>query len=387
VLYLDRVPVEKIKKGSEGMKIIVIGSGIVGASTAYHLARKGAEVIIIDKQHEGQATAAGAGIVCPWISRVDDPDFYTLARGGACYYPKLVSQLKEDGESNLGYGLVGALAVSTDEDELNVIERKVRERQSETPEVGVVSRLSAEEARQLFPPLREDLQAVHVTGAARVDGRLLRDALKRGAEKHGAQSYTGVASLEIKNEKVVGAYVNNEFISADSVVIAAGAWAPELLAPLGIDTPVEPQRGQIVHLHLPDQNTSKWPVILPQSSHYLVSFEDSRVVVGATRETGSGFDYRVTAAGLKDVLHEALHVAPGLSEGTLQEVRIGFRPIGQDILPYLGQIPTVKGIVIANGLGASGLTMGPYVGSLAANLAMGEELEIDITAYNPLEIV
>lgn len=68
----------------------------------------------------------------------------------------------------------------------------------------------------------------------------------------------------------------------------------------------------------------------------------------------------------------------------MQEVRIGFRPIGQDILPYLGQIPTVKGIVIANGLGASGLTMGPYVGSLAAKLAMGEELEIDITAYNPL---
>ncbi|WP_281397306.1 NAD(P)/FAD-dependent oxidoreductase [Heyndrickxia vini] len=366
------------------MKIIVIGSGIVGASTAYHLARKGAEVIIIDKQHEGQATAAGAGIVCPWISRVDDQDFYTLAKGGACYYPSLVSQLEEDGECNLGYGLVGALAVSEDEDELNIIEQKVRARRKENPEVGEVRRLSAEEARQLFPPLREDLQAVHVTGAARVDGRLLRDALIRGAKKHGAHSYTGIAKLELKNEKVIGAYVNDELISADAVVITAGAWAPELLSPHGIDIPVEPQRGQIVHLQLPDQDTSKWPVILPQSSHYLVSFDDSRVVVGATRETGSGFDYRVTAAGLKEVLHEALHVAPGLSEGTLQEVRIGFRPAGQDILPYLGPIPALKGIVIANGLGASGLTMGPYVGSLAANLAMGEDMEIDITAYNPL---
>ncbi|MDV2888034.1 FAD-dependent oxidoreductase, partial [Alkalihalophilus pseudofirmus] len=54
------------------------------------------------------------------------------------------------------------------------------------------------------------------------------------------------------------------------------------------------------------------------------------------------------------------------------------------LLPYLGPIPTVKGLVIANGLGASGLTMGPYVGSLAANLAMGEDVEIDITAYDPL---
>ncbi|MFT4416979.1 NAD(P)/FAD-dependent oxidoreductase [Fredinandcohnia humi] len=365
------------------MKIVVIGAGIVGSSTAYHLARKGAEVIIVDKLHEGQATAAGAGIVCPWISRVDDPTWYTLANAGACYYPNLISQLKEDGENELGYKVVGALAVSTDKEELNVIEQKVRERQEDTPEVGEVRRLSSEEARNLFPPLRDDLEAVYVSGAARVDGRLVRDAMKRAAEKHGSVQYAGEARLEVVNGKVTGVHVNDSFVTADAVVIAAGAWASELVRSYGLNIPVEPQKGQIAHLQLPGEDTSNWPVVLPQSSHYLVCFDDSRVVVGATRETGSGFDYRVTAAGIKEVMDEALSVAPGLSDATLHEVRIGFRPAGPDYLPLVGSVPSIEGLVIATGLGASGLTMGPYIGTLAAKLALNEELEVDITPCNP----
>lgn len=366
------------------MKVIVIGAGIAGASTAYHLSKKGAEVIVVDQFHEGQATAAGAGIVCPWVTSSEDEDWFRLAKAGACYYPSLVEQLKEDGETNLGYRLVGALAVSEDDEKLDYVEQRGTKCRAEIPEVGEIRRLSAEEARKLFPPLKEGLKAVYVEGAARVDGRLLRDALKRGAEKHGATFYTGKASLEMVNSSVTGVRINEEFIAADAAVVAAGAWARELLAPHGIDLRVEPQRGQIVHLQVPEQDTSNWPVILPQSSHYLVSFDDSRVVVGATRETGAGFDYRVTAAGLQEVLDEALKVAPGLAGSTMHEVRIGFRPAGPDILPLLGPVPSVQGLIIANGLGASGLTMGPYLGSLAARLAMGEEVELDITPYAPL---
>jgi D-amino-acid dehydrogenase len=124
--------------------------------------------------------------------------------------------------------------------------------------------------------------------------------------------------------------------------------------------------------------------VLPQSSHYLVAFDNSKVVVGATRETGSGFDYRLTAAGVKEVLEEALSVAPGLAESTLKEVRIGFRPAGPDILPLLGTVPGADGVVIATGLGASGLTMGPYVGTVAAELALKRETELDLSPYDPL---
>lgn len=369
------------------MKIIVVGAGIVGASTAYHLAREGVEVVVVDQQHEGQATAAGAGIICPWISSGEEehPDWYALAKAGACYYPSLISMLEQDGETNVSYRLVGAMAVNSDEEELDAIEQKVRERQSETPEVGEIRRLSADEAQALFPPLKSGLGAVYVSGSARVDGKLLRDAMKRGAERHGVLYKAGEAGLEVKDGKVAGVRVNDQLISADAVVVTAGAWISKLLEPLGIDLSVEPQRGQIIHLEVPGQDTSDWPVILPQNDHYLVSFDDSRVVVGATRETGSGFDYRLTAAGVKEVLDEALSVAPGLSNSTLKEVRIGFRPFAKDLLPLIGCVPSIEGLVIANGLGASGLTMGPYVGSAAANLVLGKELDMDLTPFDPLK--
>jgi D-amino-acid dehydrogenase len=147
---------------------------------------------------------------------------------------------------------------------------------------------------------------------------------------------------------------------------------------------VAPMRGQIVHLSLPGNDTAAWPVVLPQSSHYLLAFEDSRVVVGATRESGSGFDYRVTAAGQAEVLQQALHVAPGLAPATVVETRIGFRPASADGLPLLGHVRGVDGLLVGNGLGAAGLTIGPFAGKLLADLALAGKTALDLQPFDPL---
>ncbi|MEK8171604.1 FAD-dependent oxidoreductase [Streptomyces sp. M19] len=97
------------------------------------------------------------------------------------------------------------------------------------------------------------------------------------------------------------------------------------------------------------------------SGHYLLAFDDSRVVVGATRETGSGFDHRVTAGGLRAVLDAALSVAPGLADATHLETRIGFRPQGPTGAP-VGRPAGVEGLVVLTGLGPTGLTVGPWAG-------------------------
>src|SRR5436190_8701935 len=103
------------------MKIIVIGAGVLGASTAYHLARDGAQVTIVDQAHDGRATAAGAGIISPWASHsAVDPDWYRLANRGAGYYPQLVRDIAADPE-RLSYRKVGALWVSNDRTELDAI--------------------------------------------------------------------------------------------------------------------------------------------------------------------------------------------------------------------------------------------------------------------------
>jgi D-amino-acid dehydrogenase len=174
-------------------------------------------------------------------------------------------------------------------------------------------------------------------------------------------------------------------IEGDGIVVTAGAWAAALLQPLGIALAIEPQRGQIVHLRLPGENTQDWPVVLPPGSHYLLAFDDSRVVAGATREFGVGFDYRTTAAGQAEVLAEALHVAPGLASASIIETRVGFRPVGQGIRPLLGAMPGVDGLLVGNGLGAAGLTIGPFAGRVLAEVALGREPPIDLDPFVPLQ--
>src|SRR5439155_6588650 len=105
---------------------------------------------------------------------------------------------------------------------------------------------------------------------------------------------------------------------------------------------------------LPEQETRDWLVILPPGSHYLLAFDGGRIVVGATRESGAGFDYRITVSGQAEVLAEALHVAPGLATATITETRVGFRPVGADVRPLLGAVQGLDGLLIGNGLGAAG---------------------------------
>ena len=367
------------------MRVIVIGAGVLGASAAFHVVLAGVQAVLVDQAHDGRATAAGAGIVCPWLSEAADPEWYRIASAGARYLPTLVQRLAEFGEHELGFRQVGALSVSRDERDLDRIEGLALARQAaDAPEAGEVSRLSPQQARALFPPLHPELAAVHVSGGARVDGRLLAGALCRATERQGGILRRGTAKLLADGVRVTGACVGEERIGADAIILAAGAWAPALLAPLGLSLAVEPQRGQIVHLRMEGVETGGWPVVLPPGSHYLLAFEGGRVVAGATRERGAGFDCRVTAAGQAEVLNQALAVAPGLGHATVVETRIGFRPLGPDARPLLGAAAGMGGLVIGNGMGPSGLTIGPFAGRLLAQVALGQPPDLPLASYDPL---
>jgi D-amino-acid dehydrogenase len=337
---------------------------------------------VVDAWLDGRATAAGAGIICPWVSGVEDPVFYRLYAGGGEYYPELIAALAEAGETDIGYRRAGAMLVSGDAQDLAWMERSARQRRA--PAMGEVSQLSPAEARVLFPPLRPGLGGVHVAGGARVDGRMLAAALLRAA---GVRFVQGTGAVAVEAGRVVGVDVGNDRIPADRVVVTAGAWADDVLRPLGLGVPVEPQRGQIMHVRLEGVETRDWPVILPPGSHYIVPFDSGRIVAGATRETGAGFDYRVTAAGQAEVLSEALRIAPGLGAATMLETRVGFRPVGAETRPLLGWVRGVAGLAVGNGLGAAGLTIGPFAGRLLADLVTGRPGLLDLSPFDPMRRV
>ncbi|MNW32542.1 Hydrogen cyanide synthase subunit HcnC precursor [compost metagenome] len=365
-------------------KIIVIGAGILGASTAYHLAKMGADVLIIDRKDKGQATDAAAGIICPWLSQRRNQAWYRLAKAGARFYTGLIEELKHEGETETGYAQVGALSIHHDLEKIDKMVERAYQRKGDAPEIGEITLLNENETHELFPLLEEGYHSVHISGAARVDGRALRDALIRSAQRNGAVFTQGDAVLQYEPNRVTGAAVGTKCYSAEEVIVCAGAWANQLMEPLGIDFQVRYQKAQILHLQVSnDQDTGAWPVVMPPSDQYLLAFGDQKIVIGATHENEvEGYDIRVTAGGMQEILNKGLELAPDLANSIFEEVRVGFRPFTPGFLPVLGAVPGWQGLITANGLGASGLTMGPYIGSQLAKLALGMDIDLDINDYD-----
>ena len=361
---------------------IVIGAGIAGAATAYYLAKNGCSVVIVDRKEEGQATDAAAGILCPWLSQRRNKAWYHLAKEGVKFYSQLMDDLAEDGLTDTGYAMVGALSLHKYMNKLQAMKERAIKRREEAPEIGEVTLLDEVQTKEYFPLLADGFGSVHVSGAARVDGKKLRESLISAAKKLGASILGGNARLLFNSESIYGVDVDGEEITAAKVIAANGAWMTELFKPLGVDFHVQPQRAQIMHLHMHDTETERWPLIMPPNNQYMLGFLDGRIVIGSTHEDDAGFEHRVTAGGMHEILSKAMEIAPEIAPATVLETRVGFRPVAPGFLPIIGELPGWNGLVLVNGLGASGLTMGPFIGSQVAKLVRGQDIDIGLKNYD-----
>lgn len=368
-------------------RIAIIGGGIVGAAAAHRLAQRGAAVHWIDRTDAGQATAAGAGILPPSAHFGGNAELEALTTLARQHYPELVAALARAGQDDTGYDVVGALHVATSTDELAGLEqvradaeRRVR---AGVPHVGDVRLLDGDATRRLFPALGEVVRgAVHMSGAARVDGRRLLGALRAAALARGVRCSVGSAQLWLEAGALRGVEVDQRRVACDAVIVAAGAWSRALAEQVGITLAVTPQRGQIAHLRLPGARTGSWPIVLGFGTDYMLTFPDDRVVVGATRESDAGYDHRVTALGVQRILGDAIRIAPGLGDASLLEVRVGFRPLSRDGKPVLGASERLPNLFFATGHGGFGLELGPYSGALVAELALGDTPPLDLTPFS-----
>lgn len=372
--------------------LIVIGGGIVGLSAAYRAAQLGAATLLIDRHDEGRATDAGAGILAPESSG-SERLWYDLAMDAVAYYPGLIESLAADGAApeqlTTAYSPCPKLLVAMDADELSVfeqVERIVLARQSErqpAPDQRL-GRISLADARSLLPPLGEAAAVLLQPQARRVDGRVMAAVLAVGLHAQSVETLDASAdSLLLENGRVTGVRIaGGDTFHADAAIIAGGAWSPSFGAQLGVQIPVEPQRGQIIHLGLEGIDTLGWPIVNGFRGHYMVPWPDSRMAVGATRETGSGYAVRTTAAGVREVLSEALRVAPGLANSSIRDIRIGLRPYTHDHLPVLGPVDGTAGVFLATGHGPTGLTLGPYSSKLVAEQALGRAIAWDLTPFS-----
>jgi D-amino-acid dehydrogenase len=315
------------------------------------------------------------------------PALLPLLHAARRYYPELIAHLAEDGEVETGYAVVGALQVATSESEAERLEPLRREcearREAGFLHIGQLTVLDGKAARRHFPLLGEAVRAaLHASGAARVDGRRLLSALRRAFERRGGRWAQGSAEVVLENGRAVGVRTDASVWPADVVALAGGAWSSAIGERLGLRVPVRPQRGQLIHLELPELQTSAWPSVLDFGTHYLLSFGPHRIVAGATRED-AGYSAVSTAGGVAGVLAHALWLAPELARAQLVETRVGLRPVCSDGKPLLGTAPHVPNLFLATGHAGYGLEVGPCSGALLAELILGRTPVVDLAPFAP----
>jgi D-amino-acid dehydrogenase len=361
-----------------GSDVVVVGGGLVGTSLAYELVDSGASTVLIDRHDRGRATDAGAGILSPETNQDPDPVMFAFGMASASHYPTLVRRLAEDGEEEAGFAVTGSLLVAERPGDDAVMASAAELIQMRCP--GVIEEVAPEDSSRYFPPLGPIRRALYNPAGRRVDGRALNGALCQAGIRRGLRVIdAGVTAVDVDRSRGVatGVVTSGGRVAADAVAICGGAWSPRLADGLGAPIPVQPLKGQIVHLLLPATDSRAWSIVQPVLGFYLVPWPDGRVACGGTMEAGAGFDHRPTAGGLHQLLRECLRTAPGLAQATVGEVRVGLRPSSPDGVPVLGRVPGWSNVYAVTGHGAEGLLLGPFSARMIARQMLDLGIDAD----------
>ena len=361
-------------------KIVVIGGGIVGATASYYLARAGHSVSVFDSGN-GQATAAAAGIICPWLSRRRNKKWYRLVSEGAAFYDKMLADLASDGLKTDAYARCGALILGQSTKYIQEVHDRALERREQAPLIGSVAILKGAELKKIFPPLSNVEQALYVGGGARVDGRELTKTLLQATTRFGGSIHKGIVSLAKDNDGTLSVLTPDGPQRFDAVILAAGAWLPQLLQPLGYTVDVRGQKGQLVVLQNEDNNPQNYPVIMPQGEIDLLPFGHGKTVIGASHENDKGYDLQPDTSVTDPMLVQALTWLPNLKEAATIDIRVGTRAYTSDFSPFFGSVPGLQNCFAASGLGSSGLTSGPLIGYLLAELVREQQSTLPLEDY------
>lgn len=341
-------------------KIAVIGGGIIGLTLVNYLDPKQFEIYLFDDPRQ-QATRASAGIISPWLSKRRNKKWYQLAKDGAAFFEKVVQDFELGPEI---YEKCGTLFVREPQS-LNELAELAKERRREAPELGKINRLTPEETNRLLPLLKP-MESLYITGGARLDGKAYLTHLKKRALSRGVKWIEAYASVE---KLAVGWKVQTDeyAMSVDELVLCPGPALKHILAPLGYDAEVTPQKGQLIAFQTP-YASQNWPVAFLEGAADLIPFQNGQILLGATHENEAKWDLTPTQSAFDELTQttekyfetEQLTTYP-------YEYRVGTRAYTPDFAPFFGPLPLEPTLAVASGLGSSGLTTGPLVAYLLAS--------------------
>ena len=352
-------------------EIVVIGAGVIGASIALELRRRGRQVCLVDRGDFGaEATGAAAGIIGAH-SETESEVSAELGVRSAGLYRELVTEVEEETGVDVDYHQHGTLFLAYGADET----RRLRDRAKRCARLGgSFEEVDADRLRRLEPRLKAPSPgtAILFPSEGRVDGRRLTHALVERLAQLGGSARRGCEVLRVSRagNRVVGVETTGGGIVCDTVVDASGAWFGALSG--GRCAAVAPQRGQMLHLR---GSRTLFRRTVYTESGYLVPRGPRGVLVGSTREL-VGFEKGVTAGGLLGLLSRGFSLSESLRSASVEGWWSGLRPASDDGLPLVGPWPDVRGYLVATGHGRNGVLLAPVTAHLVADLMDGREVPL-----------
>ena len=359
--------------------VAIAGGGLIGGAIALDLARAGLRVGLFDKQKPGlEASWASAGILSPAPENPAMIGLVPLGKASMKIYPEFVEAVEGVSGQQTGYRPKGTVEVLTS--------RHAREELSTIIALhhglGLKAEpLSAADARELEPNLREDLEAAVLRPEeASVDNRLLTLAILKAAQRSGVEIFADMRVDAVWQDggDCKGVVAAGERVAAGHTVIAAGCFSSQIEGAAKY-APVKPAKGQMISLTCPETRIER---VLWGDHIYLVPRDTGRVLAGATVEY-LGFDKTLTAGGQRKLLSAAIDLVPAFENAQIEETWAGLRPDSPDHLPILG--PTdLSGLVMATGHFRSGVLLTPITAKLITEWITLGRVSEDWDRFSPM---
>ena len=396
-------------------RTIVVGAGVIGLACAYSLRRRGREVVVVDMGLPGQACTKGnAGWITPsisapipapgltwtsikWMLKSDSPLYISptaapgLARWlwrfwGYCNPRDFVTglnavatlnqsthaafaQLERDGVG-FEHHRDGLLFVFKDEHYMENVRREFDYYKNYGYEVPAA--LSGNEVRKLEPAVSD---AVTTGFLVKEESHVRPETLAAGYSAKlaalGVEVKTGVRVTRAAKSggRVTGLETDAGSLSADEVLIAAGAWSGQVTELFGVSLPVQAGKGYSITVNGAGPALRR-ALYLGEARIGCSPFDGAVRFAGTMELSGINTDLdrrRVTGIrkGIRDYLRQPL----GETEGTEW---VGMRPLTPDGMPMLGKVPGFDNLFVATGHAMLGVTLAPVTGEVMADLMTGE---------------
>jgi glycine oxidase len=363
-----------VRSEEKSFDVIVVGGGVIGLACAWRAAQRGLSTLVLERDRPGAgASGVAAGMLAPVGEATwGEESFLDLARRSHALWPAFAEELAVASDGDVGLLATGAIHVAFDRDEAEALERRFELMRR----LGLEAEwLRASACRRLEPGLATGVAAgISAPHEAALDPRLLVASLRAAAERSGVRVEAGVEVTELLIEAgdVAGVRMSDGAEHrAGAVVLAAGAWSGRL-SPAELAPPVRPVKGQILTLAGPVERRPCERIVVSERV-YVVPRPDGRVVIGATVEE-MGFDTRITAGGVHELLREGYRALPEIAELELVEAIAGLRPATPDNLPLIGR-GAIDGLILATGHFRNGLLLAPVTAARVASILTRDRAE------------